>query len=202
MIDNNFPEHGIIAEEYGNEREHSEYKWVIDPIDGTKSFITGRPLFGILIALVKDQTPMLGIIDQPVLQERWLGVNGVTKFNNQKVVTRICENIRDAYFATTSPFLFDKSGMNKIEYITSQVKTTIYGGDCYSYGQLAMGRLDTVIESGLKPYDYCALVPVIENAGGKITDWSGNSLGLYSNGKILAAGDPYIHEQLLKIVLE
>ena len=172
LIQNNYPEHGVVGEEYGEERQNAEYTWVIDPIDGTKSFITGRPLFGTLIALVREQKPVLGLIDQPIISERWLGVNGVTKFNNEKISTRECGELRDAYFATTSPFLFAQSDLGKIEHITKTAKYTIYGGDCYSYGQLALGRLDVVIEAGLKPYDFCALVPVIENAGGNFSAYS------------------------------
>lgn len=200
LIDNNFPEHGIIGEEFGNERENAEYKWVIDPIDGTKSFITGRPLFGTLIALTKEEKPILGIIDQPILGERWIGANGVTKFNNTEVKTRECADLYNAYFATTSPFLFQAGDLAKIETITNRANCTIYGGDCYSYGQLAMGRIDLVIESGLKPYDFCALVPVITNAGGKITDWGGNEITLNSSGNILACGDAVLNEQILKLL--
>ena len=201
LIDNNFPEHGIIGEEFGVERENAEYKWVIDPIDGTKSFITGRPLFGTLIALVQGQKPILGIIDQSVLNERWLGANGVTKFNNNIISTRKCNNISAAYFATTSPFAFNEGDLDRIEHITKNAKCTLYGGDCYSYGQLAMGRLDLVIESGLKAHDFCALVPVIENAGGKITDWGGNELDINSNGRILACGDPELHERVRDLLI-
>lgn len=196
LIENNFPEHGIIGEEFGTVRGNAEYKWVIDPIDGTKSFITGRPLFGTLIALVQGEKPVIGVIDQPVLGERWLGANGETKFNNVKISTRECRNVSDAYFATTSPFLFNDGDLRKVENITKTVKCTVYGGDCYSYGQLAMGRLDLVIESGLKQYDFCALAPVIENAGGKITDWGGNEITLSSNGKVLACGNAALHEQV------
>ena len=201
LIDNNFPEHGVIGEEFGPTRENAEFKWVIDPIDGTKSFITGRPIFGTLIALVHETKPILGIIDQPVLKERWLGANGVTTFNNQKVSTRECRDLGDAYFATTSPYLFNTGDIARINNISDRAKSTIYGGDCYSYGQLAMGKLDLVIESGLKPYDFCALVPVIENAGGRVTDWGGNDININSNGKILACGDKKLNEQLLNNLL-
>ncbi len=197
LVENNYPEHGVIGEEYGPVRENAEYVWVVDPIDGTKSFITGRPLFGTLISLVYKGVPVLGLIDQPVLRERWLGANGVTKFNTHKVYTRNCPEIEKAYFATTSPFLFNYNDIPKIERVTKAVKTTTYGGDCYSYAQLAMGLIDVVIESGLKTYDFAALVPVIENAGGKITDWSGNPIDINSNGKILACGDPVLHAKLL-----
>lgn len=200
LIENNYPEHGIYGEEYGIERENAEYLWVIDPIDGTKSFISGRPLFGTLISLVKDEKPILGVIDQPILQERWLGANGTTTFNGKKVFTRECEKLENAYFATTSPFMFNFEDVSSIQKITDSVKCTLYGGDCYSYGQLASGLIDIVIESGLKPHDYCALIPVIQNAGGKATDWYGNEITMQSNGKLVASGDPKIHSKLLNIL--
>ncbi len=200
LVELNFPEHGFYGEETGVSAEDAEFVWVIDPIDGTKSFITGRPLFGTLIALVQDKKPVIGVIDQPITKERWLGANGVTTFNGSPVRTRQCHDINAAYFATTSPFLFAAGDEKKIRDITSAVKCTVYGGDCYSYGQLASGGVDLVIESGLKPYDFCALVPVVENAGGKITDWYGNPLELGSTGKVIAAGDEAIHKKALEFL--
>lgn len=196
LIENHYPAHGVIGEEYGEKKSEAEFVWVLDPIDGTKSFITGRPLFGTLIALVRNKKPVLGLIDQPVLSERWLGVNGVTTFNSEKIQVRQCPDLQSAYFATTSPALFADDELAKIEKIRQQAKYSIFGGDCYSYGQLAMGRLDVVIESGLKPYDFCALVPVIEYAGGRITDWEGKEITLDSDGRILACGDAKLYKEV------
>jgi inositol-phosphate phosphatase/L-galactose 1-phosphate phosphatase/histidinol-phosphatase len=201
LIKNKYPRHGIIGEEFGGEKTDAEFVWVIDPIDGTKSFITGRPLFGTLISLVHEGKPVLGLIDQPILRERWLGVNGVTEFNGEKVATRQCAGLKNAYFATTSPFLFSDDEVKKIEEISKSAKFSIYGGDCYSYAQLAIGRLDLVIESGLKPYDFCALAPVIEFAGGRITDWEGEEITINSNGKILACGDAALSKEILNILI-
>lgn len=198
LVENNFPQHSIYGEEYGQNYGTSEYTWVIDPIDGTKSFMTGRAIFGTLISLVKNDAPVLGIIDQPIVSERWLGVNGKTTFNGEVISARSPVRINDAVFATTSPFLFDERGKSIISKVTEEVSVAIYGGDCYSYGQLALGLLDIIIESGLKPYDYCALVPVIENAGGVITDWEGEKITMGSNGDVIACGDPALHTKLLR----
>ena len=199
LIELNFPEHGVFGEEYGKQREEAEFVWVIDPIDGTKSFITGRPLFGTLISLVQNGKPILGIIDQPITNERWFGVNGSTRLNNKPVTTRACDDISKAYFGTTSPFLFEGRGKDIVEQVTVSSKAAIYGGDCYNYGQLASGHLDIVIESGLKPYDFCALVPIIENAGGKITDWQGQPIDINSGGNVIACGDSKLHKKILSV---
>jgi inositol-phosphate phosphatase/L-galactose 1-phosphate phosphatase/histidinol-phosphatase len=200
LIENNFPDHGVYGEEFEPQNHEAEFVWVIDPIDGTKSFITGRPIFGTLIALVQNKKPVLGVIDQPIIKDRWVGANGETKLNGKRVATRDCNDLSKAYFATTSPFLFEGNDAAKIEEVTKRVKCTLYGGDCYSYGQLAAGGLDLVIESGLKPYDFCALVPVIENAGGVITDWQGKPIDINSNGKIVAAGSAEVHRKILELL--
>ncbi len=196
LVANNFPDHGVYGEEYGRNNERSPYQWVIDPIDGTKSFISGRPNFGTLISLVKEGKPMLGIIDQPVIDERWIGVNGITKFNGRQVNARGGVLMRYAVFAATSP-LIDK-GKNAAERMAQEAAFAVYGGDCYSYGQLAMGLVDIVIESNLKPYDFCALIPIIENAGGIITDWKGNDLDVNTTSDVIACGDLRLHRELLE----
>lgn len=198
LVQNNFSKHGVYGEEFGQSNENAEYKWVIDPIDGTKSFISGRPVFGTLISLVHNAKPVLGIIDQPVIDERWIGVNGVTKFNGKQVNTRSGMNVGSSIFAVTSPLVFNDRAKFIAERLASEAAFTIYGGDCYSYGQLAMGLVDIVIESNLKPYDFCALVPIIENAGGVITDWRGNAVDMNSAGDVVACGDARLHKQLLE----
>ena len=198
LVANNFPKHEVYGEEFGANQNEAEYVWVVDPIDGTKSFIAGRPLFGSLIALLRNSIPIIGIIDQPILQERWVGVNGVTKLNGRQVRCRGGVKLSDAIFATTSPDMFTENGRFLAEKMASQAAFSIYGGDCYSYGQLAMGLVDVVLESSLKPYDFCALIPIIENAGGKITDWQGNDLTMNSSGDVLACGDPLLHKRILE----
>ncbi|MFO0998511.1 MAG: histidinol-phosphatase [Alphaproteobacteria bacterium] len=198
LIDHNHPDHGIFGEEHGTVRTDAEYVWVIDPIDGTKAFITGIPLFGTLIALLHRGRPVLGVIDQPVLKERWIGVaGGKTLLNGRPVETRPCEKLSDAYLFTTTPEMYQGPNVAAFERLKAAVQFARFGGDCYAFGLLASGFIDVITEASLKPYDYCALVPVVESAGGVMTDWQGKPLGLHSDGRVIAAGDRRIHEQAL-----
>ncbi|MEM1133451.1 MAG: histidinol-phosphatase [Pseudomonadota bacterium] len=187
------PEDAIIGEEFGRKSGMSRRCWVLDPIDGTTSFIAGRPLFGTLIALTVNDFPVIGIIDQPISGERWLGVSGrETLFNGKPVRTRPCPKLDEAILATTSPHLFSNQDADYFASLAKQTETKrlIWGGDCYNYGLLASGHLDIVCESGLKLYDYAALVPVVEGAGGMMCDWYGDPLHTKSDGRVLAIGDP------------
>lgn len=189
-----FPDHGIFGEEYGKSKIDARYVWVIDPIDGTKAFISGKPSFGTLIALLEDGYPILGVIDQPITQERWLGAKGQDSlWNGQKIGVRKCDNLAKATLYATAPEMFVGEDYQDFLRLYSSVKLPRYGADCYAYGLLAMGFVDLVVEASLKPYDYCSLVPIIEGAGGKITDWQGNKLGLDSDGRVIAAGDAALH---------
>jgi len=168
--------------------------WVLDPIDGTKSFISGIPLFGTLIALLHRGRPVLGIIDQPISRERWCGVVGQQSTHNGAAIrTRPCPVLAAATLFATSPDMFQGADAAAFVRLKSAAKLTRHGGDCYAYGLLASGFIDCVVEAGLKPYDYCALVPVIEGAGGIMTDWQGRALGLASDGRVFAAGDRGLH---------
>jgi inositol-phosphate phosphatase/L-galactose 1-phosphate phosphatase/histidinol-phosphatase len=192
LIEARFPEHGIIGEEHGRTRETARRVWVLDPIDGTKSFISGIPLFGTLIALCEGGRPVLGVIDQPILGERWVGAAGQpTTLNGAPVHCRPCPRLAQATLFSTAPDLMfqgaDAAGFARLR---AQVKLTRTGADCYAYAQLASGFIDLVVEGQLKPYDYCALAPVIEGAGGVITDWQGRALDLASDGRVIACGDP------------
>jgi inositol-phosphate phosphatase/L-galactose 1-phosphate phosphatase/histidinol-phosphatase len=162
--------------------------------------LAGRPTFGTLIALLHNGEPVLGLLDQPIAKERWLGAHDETKFGMNTLYTRACDSLSDAFFATTSPFLFAPEEKPLIAAITEKCGQTIYGGDCYNYAQLAHGNLDLIIESGLKPYDYLPLVKIVENAGGLMTDWNGDKLGLESDGKVLACGDKNLHGKVLKML--
>lgn len=199
MIANTYPEHGIYGEEFGQSQCDAEYVWVIDPIDGTKSFITGKPFFGTLIALLHHGKPVLGVLDQPILQERWIGGQNVpTTFNGQTITVRSCSTLSKAALCATSPHMFvTPEQVAGFAQVRDQVKMPLYGGDCYAYGLLAMGFVDIVIEASLSPYDYCALVPIVQGAGGTMTDWQGQALGLQSNGCVIAAGDIEVHTQAL-----
>ncbi|MFV0624529.1 histidinol-phosphatase [Sphingomonas sp. ac-8] len=192
------PKDGILGEEEGERPGTSGRQWVLDPIDGTRAFIAGRPIFGTLIALVEDGWPVLGIIDQPILRERWLGVVGrPTTLNGQEVRTRRCRDLADALLATTSPALFTDDQLHAFEHVDAAVRSTVLGGDCYNYACLASGHLDVVIEAELKLHDFAALVPVVEGAGGRMCDWAGDPLHAGSIGEVIAAGDPARIDDLL-----
>lgn len=208
IILENFPSHAIYGEENGwrCKEKFSDYVWVLDPIDGTKSFITGKPLFGTLIALLHKGKPILGIIDQPILRERWIGINGRrTTLNGKEVSTRPCGKLSQAYLYTTSPHLFSGDAEEAFIRVRNKVKVPLYGCDCYAYALLASGYVDLVIESGLKPYDFLSLIPVIEGAGGIITDWKGHHLYWEASSdsratgfNVVAAGDKQIHQLALE----
>ncbi|KAL9238226.1 hypothetical protein vseg_012680 [Gypsophila vaccaria] len=205
IIMENFPSHAIFGEENGwrCKEKDSDYVWVLDPIDGTKSFITGKPLFGTLIALLYKGKPILGIIDQPILRERWIGIVGrTTTLNGVEVSTRSCADLSKAYLYTTSPHLFAGGAEDAFVRVRNKVKVPLYGCDCYAYALLASGFVDLVIESGLKPYDFLALIPVIKGAGGTITDWKGDELCWEASPEshatgfnVVAAGDAELHRQ-------
>jgi histidinol-phosphatase len=200
LIAERFPEDGILGEEFGPTRPDAPRIWVLDPIDGTKSFIAGIPLFGILIALVEHGRPVLGIIDQPILGERWLGATGrATEMNGAPVHGRACRDLADALLYATSPDMFGASAP-AFDRLKSRVKATRFGADCYAYAMLASGHVDLVVEADLKPYDYCALAPVVAGAGGTITDWRGAPLSLTSDGRVIAAGDPGLAAAARKIL--
>jgi inositol-phosphate phosphatase/L-galactose 1-phosphate phosphatase/histidinol-phosphatase len=195
------PEHGVFGEEHGAERTDAEYVWVLDPIDGTKAFITGLPIFGTLIALLHRGKPVLGVIDQPVLGERWLGTAGQSStLNGKPIRVRPCEALERAYMYSTAPLMFPGELENRHATLAKQVKLFRWGGDCYAYGLLAAGHVDLVVENSLKLYDFAALVPVIKGAGGLITDWRGQELDMNSDGSVLAAGDPAIHRAASQIL--
>ncbi len=205
-IERAHPEHGIIGEEFGDHRADAEFLWVLDPIDGTKSFVTGSPMFGTLIALAQAGRPILGVIDMPALQERWVGAVGFpTRFHDwrgtRSVRTRPCAALGDAYLRTMTPHAYDGApGEEGFKAMLTEARTTIYGGDCYSFGQLANGDVDVVVENGLGTYDFAALVPVVEGAGGTITDSAGNALTMQSAGDVLALGDGRLLDPVLTLL--
>jgi inositol-phosphate phosphatase/L-galactose 1-phosphate phosphatase/histidinol-phosphatase len=207
LIEQAFPDHGIIGEEHGVRNAGAKYTWVLDPIDGTKSFVTGRPIFGTLIALCRDGVPIVGIIDCAALGERWVGATGHETVHRTRlgpsgpVKTRPCPALDQAALYCTSPLMFSDAEFPHFERVRRAVKLPLYGGDCYAYGLLASGYADLVIEASLKVYDWAALVPVIEGAGGRVTDWAGRKLDLgVTSSQVLAAGDARVHDAA-KVVL-
>lgn len=197
MIEAAFPQDGILGEEYGEKPTQNDRVWVLDPIDGTKSFIVGRPTFGTLIALCENGIPVLGVIDQPILKERWVGAkNHPTTFHNKPVKTRACSSLKNAVIGCTSP----RQIPDLWPHFYTQCKTVVWGGDCYAFGSIANGWIDAIIETGLQPYDFAALIPVIENAGGLMCDWQGKSITLQSDGDVIALGDPALKNAALNFV--
>ncbi|AGP42313.1 histidinol-phosphate phosphatase [Sorangium cellulosum So0157-2] len=192
------PGHGIVGEELGRENASAELVWVLDPIDGTKAFITGKPLFGTLIALLHRGRPVLGVIDQPVLGERWIGALGrATTWNGAPARVRACAGLSQARLSTTGPQYFPEGEARAFDAVAARAKLVSYGGDCYQYGLVASGSVDVVVEYGLKLHDFAALVPVIAGAGGIMTDWDGCPLDAASAGDVVAAGDPRAHAEVL-----
>lgn len=201
LIAARFPDHGIIGEEYGPEREDAEFVWVLDPIDGTKSFISGVPLFGTLIALAQHGCPIVGIIDQPILRERWIGAHGrASRFNGVEIRCRSCAALGAATVFATSPDMFKDGDAFAFGRVAAAAKLVRFGADCYAYGLLALGCIDIVIEASLKPYDFSAMLPIIEGAGGIATDWQGKPLSIASDGRVLVAGDRRAHEAALTLL--
>ncbi|PAX07542.1 inositol monophosphatase family protein [Sphingomonas lenta] len=205
LLDAEAPGDGVVGEEYGEKPGVTGRRWVLDPVDGTRSFTAGRPIFGTLIALVHEGWPVLGVIDQPIAAERWLGAAGrPTTFNGAPVHTRVCPELRGAMLATTSPHLFTDADVPHYMALVAAVYGTktgqgpIYGGDCYNYGLLASGWLDLVCESGLKLHDFAALAPIVEGAGGRMCDWNGDPLTADAQGHVLAIGDPARTDDVLE----
>ena len=187
------PRDTVIGEEFGVEGGNSGRSWVLDPIDGTTAFLAGRPIFGTLIALVIEGWPVLGVIDQPILRERWSGASGrPTIFNGALARTRACTRLADATLATTGPQYFDDHEGARFMALAARTdhRRMVMGGDCYNYAMLASGHLDLVCEANLKLHDWAALVPIIEGAGGTVCDWRGDPLHAGSSGHVLALGDP------------
>ncbi len=201
MLARDRPTDGIYGEEFGVQRGTSGRVWVIDPIDGTRGFIAGRPLYGTLIALVEQDKPILGVISSAAAGDRWVGCTvgrPQTTLNGKPVRVRPCPTLNAARAASTHPLAFSATGHASFQRIGRSVTDMLFGGDCHNYGLLAAGQLDLVMEEGLKPYDWAALVPIIQGAGGLITDWQGNPLTLNAEGRVLAAGDHRVHREAME----
>ena len=202
LIRQNFPDHGIIGEEFGNERTDAEYVWVLDPIDGTKSFITGMPAWGTLIALMRGGEPVYGMMHQPFTRERFTGDGRGARYTGpageRALRVRRCAELSEALLMTTSPLLMQQADRDSFGKVEKAVRLSRYGGDCYAYCMLAAGNVDLVIETELKPYDILPLIPIISGAGGIVTAWDGGAPTM--GGRIIAAGDRRIHEAAMKIL--
>lgn len=199
-----WPDHGIIGEEFGTTRRDARFKWVIDPIDGTRSFVTGTPMWGTLIGILDGDRPILGMVDQPYTGERfWSGERSAmmreTGGKIRRIKSRACPKLAGAVLMTTHPDMFATAAeLDAFYRLKSKARMTRYGGDCYSYCMLAAGFVDAVVEAGLQTYDVAALIPLIEKAGGVMTNWEGRSAA--DGGRVVATGDPALHEIILKIL--
>ena len=201
LIEAQFPEHGIYGEEFGVKPSNSPYQWVLDPIDGTKSFITGKPLFGTLIALLEDGSPIMGAADMPILARRWTAERGTqTMEDGAPCKASGLEDLAHARLASTNIDMFEGADAQRYDALTREVWFRNFGGDLYLYLMVASGHLDVVVEAQLAPYDILALVPIIEGAGGVISDWHGKPVTINSDGKVLATGSKALHEQALEFL--
>lgn len=194
-----FPGHAILGEEAGMTGADTRL-WVLDPIDGTKSFITGMPLFGALVAFAEEGVPQVGVIEMPALAERWTGARGNTFLNGVPARVSGCAGLADARVYTSSPDFFQPEDWARYDVLSRKGAMRRFGGDCYQYGLLASGHCDLVVETSLQPYDFMALVPVVEGAGGVMTDWGGYPLGLSSDGKVVAAASAALHAEALRVL--
>ena len=202
LIRRTFPDHGIIGEEFGKERADAEYVWVLDPIDGTKSFICGMPAWGTLIALLRSGEPVYGLMNQPFTRERFSGDGGGAHYRGpngkRDLRVRACADLASAVLFTTSPLLMNARDRETFAQVEKAVRLSRYGGDCYAYCMLAAGHVDLVIETELKPYDVLPLVPIIIGAGGIITSWEGGAP--HAGGRIIAAGDRRVHAAAVEML--
>src|SRR5262245_34961457 len=210
MIEGRFPEHGILGEEFGEKPSRSGFTWILDPIDGTRSFIAGLPLWGVLIALAHKGRPLIGLIDQPYLGERFRGWPGgaelVTRQTRRPLRARTCRRLSDAIVATTDAKLFSGAETTAFEQVRATAKLARYGCDCYAYAMIALGTIDLVLETGLAPWDVAALVPVIAGAGGHVGDWRGDPipddwfLRADARMQVAACGDVRVRDEALAVL--
>jgi myo-inositol-1(or 4)-monophosphatase len=202
LIRKNFPDHGIIGEEYGDEHTDAEYVWALDPIDGTKSFICGLPVWGTLIALTRGGEPVFGMMHQPFTREEFTGDGGAASYRGpagtRSLRVRRCASLNEAILATTSPLLMQEADRKIFGQVEKEVRLSRYGGDCYAYCMLAAGHIDLVIETELKPYDVLPLIPIIAGAGGIVTSWEGGPAK--AGGRVIAAGDARVHAAAMALL--
>lgn len=199
-IKNHYPTHQIIGEEYGNTGE-SDYQWIIDPIDGTKSFLSGFPIYCTLIALLYQNRPLISIIDMPALNERFSASNTQkTQHNHNPIHTRKTKHLKNAICYSTDPDMFNPKQKKISQNLKKHIALQRFTGDGYNYAMLAAGWIDLVLEADMKPYDYLPLILIVEQAGGIISDWQGQTLTPKSNGEILASATPELHQQALNII--
>lgn len=201
MITDTHPGHGIVGEEHGEANPDSEFVWALDPIDGTLAFLAGIPVYGTLIALLQGGVPVMGVIDIPATAERWVGVTGLpTLCNGEPVRVRPCDDLSQAMMSTSNIDFYNADNLQALERLKAATRLTVYGGSCMAYAQIASGRIDVGIDVAFDVFDYLALAPVIEGAGGVATDWQGQPLTLASGDRLIAAGDAQAHATALLLL--
>lgn len=202
LIREEFPDHGILGEEFGAENAAAEHVWVVDPIDGTRSFISGIPLWGTLVGLTRNGDAVAGMMAQPFIGELFYTTGQGALYEgphgSSKLATRPTESVGEATMCTTTPYLFQGAKKDAFSRLEKSVQLSRYGTDCYAYVMVAAGQIDLVVETALQPYDIVALIPIIEQAGGKITNWNGGPAE--QGGDIVAAANPRLHEAAMKIL--
>ena len=202
LIRKHFPAHGILGEEYESENPDAEYVWVLDPIDGTKSFIAGMVAWGTLIGLCRLGEPVYGMMHQPFTRERFFGDGGAARYRgpagNRELRVRSCDSLKDAVMFTTSPLLMNEADRARFKRVEDKMKLSRYGGDCYAYCMLAAGQIDLIVETELKTHDIVALIPIINGAGGIVTTWEGGPP--QAGGRIVVAGDKRVHAAALEVL--
>ena len=202
LLKKSYPSHGVLGEEFGGQNLDAEYLWIIDPLDGTHSFISGKPLFGTLISCTKENVPFIGLIDIPIMKQRWIGGIGAGVFFNG----RKCQNIKiknslkDSIVSSTSTLMFDTKDSLKVKEIYQKTRFPIFGTDCYAYGLLLLGKIDLIVEANLKPWDFMAQIPLIKELGGNISDWKGKKLDIDSDGKVIASMNNNHHKKLINFL--
>lgn len=195
------PRDGVLGEEYGSHNLDAEIVWILDPVDGTAPFIAGIPVFGTLIAASRFGRPWIGVLDFPATDDRWVGVHGLlAERNGIPVRTRRCGTLRSALATCSNPDFFPPAEYAALARIRQEVRYTLYGASSFAFGALASGRTDLAVDSGLKTYDVFAPAALISGAGGVVTQWCGAELGLDTDGRILAAGDPRVHRAALELL--
>ena len=203
LVNRTFPEHGFFGEETGSSDLHAEFTWIIDPIDGTKNYTIGVPIFGTLIALLREGVPVAGLLDMPVLEQRWLGLQGqATKLNGRVCGTSNCSKLSDAIIHATTPDMFDKHQAQQFDRLSAHCRFRLFGKDCYAYGLLASGFLQLIMEADLKVFDILPLVPIVQGAGAVISDWNGQAISLQNHRKVLVACNETLQQQALTIINE
>lgn len=202
LIEREFPDHGVLGEEYGERAGPSGYQWILDPIDGTRAFISGLPTWGVLIGLYYEGHPVVGVMDQPFTQERYRGWNEGANFTSRGATkplkTRTRASLSGAIFATTDPYLFHDDEAEAFARVRRKARLVRYGYDCYAYCMVAAGHIDGVIESGLKPFDIAALIPILIGAGGGVSSWDGGDAA--QGGRVLAFGDANVRDEVLALL--